>query len=183
MSFWLWSPAGASSWKASTPSVPGNAACAGSGPATVGARSPSANASGVNRWIRMSHHLGTLRSPVLHGRRRTHRAGLPLPRGNASVPSAGLFGRAHQHLVDGHPTGPAHDVVDRVGDVGGFQPFRVAELLPDRGEDLGTVVPGQLGGDGARLDQRHAHVPAGHLLPKRLAERTDAVLGRVVDGP
>src|SRR2546430_16721767 len=160
MSFWVWSPAGASSWKASTPSVPGNAACAGSGPATVGARSPSANASGVNRWIRMSHHLGTLRAPVLHGRRRTHRAGLPLLRGTASVPSAGLFGRAHQHLVDGHPAGPAHDVADIVGDVGGFQPFRVAELLPGRGEDLRTAVPRPPPGDGARPHPLHAHLPA-----------------------
>ena len=39
----------------------------------------------------------------------------------------------------------------------------------------------QLGRDGSGLDQRHAYVPAGHLLAQRLRERPDAVLGEVVD--
>ena len=49
------------------------------------------------------------------------------------------------------------------------------------GQDLRSVVAGQLGGDGARLDQRHADVALGDLLAERLAERADGMLGGVVD--
>src|ERR1044071_2148722 len=60
-------------------------------------------------------------------------------------------------------------------------PLPPATPPPHRLPDLRPVVAGQLGGRGARLDQRDPDVPLGHLLAQRLAEGTDRVLGRVVD--
>src|SRR6185312_3349503 len=77
---------------------------------------------------------------------------------------------------------PGDDVGDRVGDVGRFQPFEIAEAAFDFLQHLGPVVGGELGDHGARLDQRDAHVALGDFLAERLGEGADAELGRVVDG-
>lgn len=55
------------------------------------------------------------------------------------------------------------------------------EVPADPLPDLGPVMARQLRIDRAGFDKRDADVPPGHLLVQRLAERPDAVLGRVVD--
>ena len=55
------------------------------------------------------------------------------------------------------------------------------EALGDLLEHLRAVVAGELGGDGAGLDQRHADAERHALLAQRLRERADAELREVVD--
>src|SRR5207237_9127508 len=58
---------------------------------------------------------------------------------------------------------------------------RLAELCSDALEHLGPVVSGELGGGGARLDQRDTHVALAEFLAQGLAEGADTVLGEGVD--
>jgi acetyl-CoA carboxylase carboxyltransferase component len=90
-----------------------------------------------------------------------------------------LFGGADQHFVDGDVPRAGDDVGNRVGDVAGLHPL--PELAAYALEYLGPVVAGQFRRGRARLDQRDAYVPPGHLLAQRLAERADAELGQRVD--
>ena len=83
--------------------------------------------------------------------------------GHRHGPPAGLvlhllLGRPDQHLVDRHPARAGDDVQDRVGDVRRLHPLEVPKPLARLLLDLRAVVADELGGDRARLDQRHAHV-------------------------
>src|SRR4051812_34000090 len=95
--------------------------------------------------------------------------------------SADLLGRPDQDLVEADVPGPGDRVGDRVADVGGLERRRFGEALADLFPDPLAEVVGQLGFDGAWLDDRRAHPARGELLPERLAEGADAVLGEVVD--
>src|SRR6476469_9463831 len=92
-----------------------------------------------------------------------------------------LLRRTHQNLVDRHVSRSRHDVADDIGNVGRVHSLRAGETLRHLVPDLRSIVGYQLGRHSARLDQGNAYVTSGDLLPQRLAERTDSVLGGVVD--
>src|SRR5712675_2377104 len=74
-----------------------------------------------------------------------------------------LAARAHEHLVDADVRRLADRVEDRGGDVLRAEPLDVGEALANLLEDLRTVVARELGGNGAGLDQRHAHAESDPL--------------------
>src|SRR6266704_3398582 len=99
---------------------------------------------------------------------------------STAAPSRLLLGRADQELVHGDAARAGHDVRDGVRDVFRLEPLDAGEAAHRLLADLRAQVARQLRGDGARLDERDAHVPAGDLLAQRFAERTDPGLRQVV---
>lgn len=95
--------------------------------------------------------------------------------------SAFLLGRPDEGLVEADVPGPGDREGDRVGDVGGLEFVHAREALDRLLLDAVAEVVGELGVDGAGLDQRRADLAIGELLAEGLAESADPVLGQVVD--
>ena len=72
-------------------------------------------------------------------------------------------------------------MADDIGNVGRLHSLRAGETLRHLVPDLSSIVGHQLGRHSAWLDQGNAYVTSGDLLAEGLAERTDGVLGGVVN--